>query len=71
MDMAAKLSLVEAAGKQTVDISRVMVELDHFKKQSERLDIMNRLHARMAGVLNLSGMMNTLAVNKLSKIFEK
>ncbi len=62
MDMAAKLSLVESAGKQTVDISRVMVELDHFKKQSERLDIMNRLHARMAGVLNLSGMIEAYSI---------
>ncbi len=62
MDMAAKLSLVESADQQMVDIGRVMVELDHFKKQSERLDIMNRLHARMAGVLNLSGMIEAYSI---------
>jgi diguanylate cyclase (GGDEF)-like protein len=62
MDMAAKLSLLESTDQQMVDISRVMVELDHFKKQSERLDIMNRLHARMAGVLNLSGMIEAYSI---------
>jgi diguanylate cyclase (GGDEF)-like protein len=45
-----------------VDIGRVMVELDHFKKQSERLDMMNKLHARMAGVLNLSGMIEAYSI---------
>lgn len=62
MNMAAKLSLVETAEKQAVDIGRVMVELNHFKKQSERLDTINRLHARMAGVLSLSGMIEAYSV---------
>ncbi len=62
MDMTAKLSLVESAGKQVAEIGRVMVELDHFKKQTERLDMMNRLHARVAGVLSLSGMIEAYSV---------
>lgn len=62
MSISAKLSLIDYTGKQTADIDRVMVELDHFKKQTERLDLMNRLHARVAGVLNLSGMIEAYSV---------
>lgn len=62
MDLTAKLSLVETTEKREVDLSRVMVELDHFKKQSERLDMMNRLHARMSGVLNLAGMIESYSI---------
>ncbi len=62
MTMTAKLSLVESAGKQVAEINRVMVELDHFKKQTERLDMMNRLHSRVAGVLSLSGMIEAYSV---------
>ncbi len=60
--MIAKIPLAESAGKQVADIGRVMVELDHFKKQTERLDMMNRLHARVAGVLSLSGMIEAYSV---------
>jgi len=60
--MTAKLSLVESANKHDADIGRVMVELDHFKKQTEKLDMMNKLHARVAGVLNLSGMIEAYSV---------
>ncbi len=62
MTMAAKLSLIESAEQRLADIDRVMVELDHFKKQTERLDMMNRLHARVAGVLSLSGMIEAYSV---------
>ena len=62
MNMIAKIPLAESAGKQVADIGRVMVELDHFKKQTERLDMMNRLHARVAGVLSLSGMIEAYSV---------
>ncbi len=37
-------------------IDQVLVELDHFRRQTERLDLMNKLHGRMAGVLDVSGM---------------
>lgn len=62
MDMTAKLSLIDSAEQHAVDLNRVMVELNHFRKQSERLDMMNRLHARMAGVLSLSGMIEAYSV---------
>lgn len=45
-----------------VELAKVMVELDNLKKQSERLDLINRLHARMAGVLSLSGMIESYSV---------
>lgn len=45
-----------------VELEKVMVELDHLKKQSERLDLINKLHGRMAGVLSLSGMIEAYSV---------
>lgn len=44
------------------EIDQVMVELDHLKKQSKRLDLLNRLHSRLAGVLNLSTMIETYSI---------
>jgi len=43
-------------------IDQVMVELDHFRRQSERLDLMNKLHGRMAGVLDISTMIEAYSV---------
>ncbi|BHH84055.1 GGDEF domain-containing protein [Desulforhopalus sp. 52FAK] len=43
-------------------LADVMAELDNLKKQSERLDLANKLHARMAGVLSLTGMIETYSV---------
>ncbi|MDK9708709.1 MAG: GGDEF domain-containing protein [Desulforhopalus sp.] len=45
-----------------VEFEKVMVELDNLKKQSERLDLINKLHGRMAGVLSLSGMIEAYSV---------
>jgi diguanylate cyclase (GGDEF)-like protein len=50
------------AYQNDAEMERVMVELDNLKKQSERLDLINRLHARMAGVLSLSGMIEAYSV---------
>jgi len=47
---------------QQVELERVMVELDQLKRQSERLDLINRLHARMAGVLSVAGMIEAYSV---------
>ena len=44
------------------EINQVMVELDHFRRQSERLDLMNKLHGRMAGVLDISAMIEAYSV---------
>ena len=43
-------------------IDQVMVELDHFRRQTERLDLMNKLHGRMAGVLDVSGMIESYSI---------
>ena len=45
-----------------VVLEKVMLELDNLKKQSERLDLINKLHARMAGVLSLTGMIEAYSV---------
>ena len=45
-----------------IEIDKVLVELDHLKRQSERLDLINRLHSRMAGVLSLTGMIEAYSV---------
>jgi diguanylate cyclase (GGDEF)-like protein len=47
---------------QQAELEKVMVELDNIKKQSERLDLINRLHARMAGVLSLTGMIEAYSI---------
>ncbi len=44
------------------ELSQVMLELHQLKRQSERLDQMNRLHARLAGVLSLPGMIEAYSV---------
>jgi diguanylate cyclase (GGDEF)-like protein len=44
------------------ELSQVMLELHQLKRQSERLDQMNRLHARLAGVLSVPGMIEAYSV---------
>lgn len=44
------------------ELEKAMVELDNLRRQSERLDLINRLHNRMAGVLSLSGMIEAYSV---------
>jgi len=51
--------LIHKAG---VEIDRMMVELEHFKKQTERLDLINQLHIRLAAVLDLAGMIEAYSV---------
>lgn len=43
-------------------IDQVMVELDRFRRQTKRLDIMNKLHSRMAGALDISAMIEAYSV---------
>jgi len=44
------------------EIDRMMIELEHFKKQTERLDLINQLHIRLAAVLDLAGMIEAYSV---------
>ena len=48
--------------RNELQLADVMAELDNLKKQSERLDLANKLHARMAGVLSLTGMIEAYSV---------
>lgn len=53
-------TLPQGAGSDR--ISQVMDELDQLKRQSERLDLINRLHGRMTGVLSMAEMIETYSV---------
>lgn len=62
MTITTKNTPVTASALDQLELEKVMVELDKLKKQSERLDLINKLHARMAGVLNLTGMIEAYSV---------
>lgn len=62
MTLEIKEAHLSGLNLQQVELERVMVELDSVKKQSERLDLINKLHARMAGVLSLTGMIEAYSV---------
>ncbi len=62
MNLITKESQFSGSNLQQLELEKVMVELDTIKKQSERLDLINKLHARMAGVLSLTGMIEAYSV---------
>ncbi len=62
MSDPAKLTRIDSTDKKWREIDQVKVELDHFRKQSERLNLMNSLHGRIAAVLNLAGMIEAYSV---------
>lgn len=49
-------------GRELMAVDRVLDELDSLKRQSEKLDLINQLHGRMAGVLSISGMIEAYSV---------
>lgn len=44
------------------ELDQVMVELDQLKRQSERLRLVNSLHGRLAGILDVGGMIEAYSV---------
>ncbi len=62
MNNSAKVTRIDSNSRKWQEIDQVMVELDHFKRQSERLDLMNQLHKRIAGVLSLAGMIEAYSI---------
>lgn len=48
--------------QDSVEMNEVLVELDSLKRQSQRLDLMNQLHGRFAGVLSITGMIEAYSV---------
>ena len=47
---------------ELAEIERVLFELDQMKRQSQRLDLINQLHGRMAGILSITGMIEAYSV---------
>lgn len=62
MTLSTKESQLSPSPYELVKIEKVMAELDNLRKQSERLDLINKLHARMAGILSLTGMIEAYSV---------
>jgi len=62
MTLTTQVAQISGSNLQQAELEKVMVELDNVKKQSERLDLINKLHARMAGVLSLTGMIEAYSV---------
>ncbi|MEW6501192.1 MAG: diguanylate cyclase domain-containing protein [Thermodesulfobacteriota bacterium] len=46
----------------TVSVDHLLVQLDHYRKQSEWLAMANRLHARLAGATDLQSMIEAFSV---------
>lgn len=62
MTTMTHMAHLSGSQRNEADLEKVMVELHHLKRQSERLDVINRLHARMSGVLSLTGMIEAYSV---------
>ena len=62
MSILTSMQPNNSIGQHGDEIDQVMVELDHFRRQTERLDLMNKLHARMAGVLELASMIEAYSI---------
>ncbi len=48
--------------QEKVELEKMMLELDHLKRQSERLDRINKLHERLAGVLSFTGIIEAYSI---------
>ena len=62
MSITTSTTQLSSMNSKIDGIDQVIVELDHFRRQTERLDLMNKLHGRMAGVLDVSGMIESYSV---------
>lgn len=62
MNYPTKGLFTTSSEQNWTEIDRVLVELDHLKRHSLRLDMLNQLHARIAGVLSISGMIEAYSV---------
>jgi diguanylate cyclase (GGDEF)-like protein len=62
MTITAQKAQFMQTDPQQAKLEKVLFELDNVKKQSERLDLINKLHARMSGVLSLTGMIEAYSV---------
>lgn len=51
-----------SAGFCQIDMPSLMAELDQFRKKTERLSLFNELHARLAGAVDLPGMVEAFSI---------
>lgn len=59
--MNAAVSITERTST-TVNVDSLLVQLDHYRKQTEWLAMANRLHARLAGATDLQSMIEAFSV---------
>ncbi len=50
------------AGIPGINVNNLMVELDHYRRQSEWLSKINELHARLAGAVDIAGMIEAFSI---------
>jgi diguanylate cyclase (GGDEF)-like protein len=64
MSESVSLSQSENLGRDfcQVDMTSLMAELDRFKKKTAQLSLLNELHARLAGAVDLPGMIEAFSV---------
>ena len=62
MNILTGQSDMMTVGTGSAEMNQVMVELDQLKRQSERLDLINKLHGRMSGVLSMTSMIEAYSV---------
>ncbi|MBU4263778.1 MAG: GGDEF domain-containing protein [Proteobacteria bacterium] len=64
MSQSVSFSQAENMGRdfRYVDMNSLMAELDQFKKKTARLSLLNELHARLAGAVDLPSMIEAFSV---------
>jgi diguanylate cyclase (GGDEF)-like protein len=62
MNASTRMPPIQTVRNEWQEIDQVMVELNHLKQHSKRLNQMNKLHGRMAGALNLASMIEAYSV---------
>ncbi len=60
--MNAAISFPHSAASGKVNLDHLMVELDHYRRESEWLKQVNALHSRLAGATDLQGMVEAFSV---------
>ena len=60
--MNTAISLTDRETTGPLNLDHLMVELDHYRRQSEWLKQVNELHARLAGATDLQGMIEAFSV---------
>ncbi|MDR3629894.1 MAG: GGDEF domain-containing protein [Desulfocapsaceae bacterium] len=62
MNASTGMPPIHSSGNEWQEIDQVLIELNHLKQHSKRLDLLNKLHGRMAGMLGLASMIEAYSV---------